>query len=75
MHGVLHSLTFTVCTVNGVQQPSQMWVAKQISQLLRLTCNHEKGNSAFHLCTEAKTPKVRMNDHPGAAASAEALGL
>lgn len=74
MHGVLHGLAFTVCTVDGAQQPSQMWVAKQFSQLLRLTCNQEKRNSAFHLCTEAKTPKVGLNEHPGAAASAEALG-
>lgn len=74
MHGVLHSLALPVCTVDGAQQPSQMWVAQQISQLFGPTCHQEKANSAFHLCTEAKAAKVRMNDHPGAAASAQALG-
>lgn len=72
MHGALHGLAFTVGAVDGAQQPPQVRVAEQVSQLLRLTWNQGRGgNSAFHGCTGAK---VSVNVHPGAAASARPLG-
>lgn len=74
MHGAPHGLALPVGTVDGAQQPSQVGVAEQISQRLRLTWDQQKKSKLSIYTVALKAAKVRVDEHPGAAASAQALG-